>query len=138
MPSDGGAVFHRAGNRNLELTRQVGKLWVQRAPLAQHFRIRARVHHFVHGNTSALVAGDIANAIAAGLDAMQVHAGQQFHDVGAFGQGNPVELHVLAGGEVAAVGDKTRGDAAADLVLRTLGMGKGGSFGAIKLAGHAG
>ena len=43
MPADGGPVFRGAADRDLELARQVGELGVQRAPLAQHFGIGARI-----------------------------------------------------------------------------------------------
>ena len=45
---------------------------VQRAPLAQDFAERARVGDFVHRNASQVVGGDVAHAVAAGLDAVQV------------------------------------------------------------------
>ena len=83
MPQDCGAIFHRSGDRDLEFARQVGELGVQRAPLAQDLGIRARIDHFVDRNAGALVAGDIADAVATGLDAMQVDAGQQLHHIGA-------------------------------------------------------
>ena len=108
MPERGGTVVERAGHRNLELARQKSELGLQRAPLAQDFAIGARVGDLVDCNAGALVAGDVAYAVAAGLDAVHVHAGQQVHHVGAVFQADPVELHVLAGGEVAiAAGDST-------------------------------
>ena len=66
---------------------------MQRAPLAQDFAERAWVGDLVHRNAGQVVGIDVADAVAAGLDAVQVHTGQQLHHVGGAG-GNPVELHV--------------------------------------------
>ena len=100
MPGSGRAVFAGAGNRDLELARQKRELGVQGAPLAHDFCERARVGQLICGNASAFVTGDVADAIAAGLNAMHVDAGQQVHHVGRLVQWNPVVLHVLARGEV--------------------------------------
>ena len=54
---------------------------------------------------------------------MHVHTGQQVHHVSTFGQGNPVELHILACGEVAVVGAQ-QGRRAGKFVLRGLGVGQ--------------
>ena len=51
---------------------------------------------------------------------MQVHAGQQFHHIGAFVQRNPVELHVMPGCEMAVIGGELGRGAIADLVLGVL------------------
>ena len=81
---------------------------MQSAPLAQDLAKRPRVDDLVHRNAGAFVAGDVADAVATGLDAMHVHTGQQVHHVSAFGQGNPVELGVLPGGEVGIAGGQVR------------------------------
>ena len=109
VPVGGGAVFARSHNGNLELSRQEGELGVQRAPLAHDFGVRARVGHLVHGNPSPFIGGDVADAVAAGLNAVHVHAGQQVHHVGSQVQWNPVELHVLARGEVGIAGGQAAG-----------------------------
>jgi hypothetical protein len=81
VPAGGGAVFLGAVDGDLELARQEGELGVQRAPLAQDFGKgagrRSRPRQCRPG-----VAGDVADAVAAGLDAVHVHAGQQVHHVG--------------------------------------------------------
>ena len=102
VPGGGGAVVRGAHDGDLELAWQERELGVQRAPLADDFCQRPWVGHLVGRNTGALVAGGVADAVAAGLDAVQVHAGQQIHHIGAFVQRNPVVLHVLARGEVRA------------------------------------
>ncbi len=111
VPADGGAVFTCAADRNLELARQERELGMQRAPLAQDLAIGPRVHHLVGGDTGQCVAGDVADAVAAGLDAVHVDFGQQVHHVGGARQRNPVELQVLARGEVAVVAVELAGDA---------------------------
>ena len=103
VPAAGGAVFLGTHNRNLEFARQEGELRVQRGPLAQDFCVGAGVYHLVHGNTRQRIGGGVANAVAAGLNAVQVGGGQQVHHIGSFAQWNPVELHIGARGEVGAV-----------------------------------
>ena len=109
VPGGGGAVFTRTGDGDLELARQVGKLGVQRAPLAHDLGKRPRVGNLVGGNAGALVTGDIANAVAAGLDAVHIDRGQQVHHIGTVGERNPVELQVLARREVAIAGGERGG-----------------------------
>ena len=101
MPGDGRAVFGGAGDGDLELARQEGEFRVQGAPLAQHFGVGAGVDDFVRGHTGKRAAGDVADAVAAGLDAVHVHIGQAVHHIGRFVQRDPVVLQVLASGEVA-------------------------------------
>ena len=50
VPGCGGAVFGRPGDGDFEFAWQVGKLGVQRAPLAQNFGKRARVGNFIGRN----------------------------------------------------------------------------------------
>jgi dissimilatory sulfite reductase (desulfoviridin) alpha/beta subunit len=97
----GGAVLLGAGHGNLELARQVGEFRVEGAPLADDFAIRARVHQLVGGHAGKLVRGGVADAIARGLDGVHFHLGQLGQDVGHGFQRRPVELQILAGGEVA-------------------------------------
>jgi hypothetical protein len=101
MPADGGAVFRSTADGDLELARQVRELGVQRAPLAQDLAVGAGVDDLVRGDADEGVAGDVADAVAAGLDAVHVHLGQQLHDLGALLQRDPVVLQVLARREVA-------------------------------------
>ena len=101
VPADRGAVFGRAGDGDLELARQEGELRVQRAPLAQDLAVGPRVDDLVGRDAGECVAGDVADAVAAGLDAVHVDLGQQVHHVGALGERDPVELQVLARREVA-------------------------------------
>ena len=67
-----------------------------------------------------------------------MNAGQQIHHIGAFGQWNPVELHVLAGGEMAGIAHQRGGDAVADLVLAALGVGDDLALGRVVLRRHLG
>jgi hypothetical protein len=87
VPGDGGAVFTRAADGDLELARQEGELGVQRAPLAQDLAVGPRVDDLVGGHAGEAVARDVADAVAAGLDAVHVHGSQQFHHVALFTSG---------------------------------------------------
>jgi hypothetical protein len=103
MPARGGAVFAGAGDGDLELAWQKRELGVQRGPLAQDFCVGTGVDDLVGCDTGQRIGGGVADAVAAGLDAVQVHGCQQIHHIGGLAQRNPVELHIGAGGEVGAV-----------------------------------
>jgi hypothetical protein len=135
VPAGGGAVFGGAGDGDLELARQEGEFGVQRAPLAHDFREGARIGDFVDRDAGALVAGDVADAVAAGLDAVHVDRSQQVHHVGALGQRNPVVLDVLARREVRVV---RRAACAAQQALRLDGLAVDLGLGLVVLAGDAG
>ncbi len=62
----------RAGDGDLELARQEGELGVQRGPLAQDFGVGAGSTDLIDGNPGQRVGGGVADAVAAGLDAVQV------------------------------------------------------------------
>ncbi|MPM75405.1 hypothetical protein SDC9_122398 [bioreactor metagenome] len=145
VPTERGAVFLGAVERQLELARQEGEFGVQRAPLAQDFRVGARIDDFVGGNTGQRIGGDVANAVAAGLDAVQLHRRQQVHHVRALVERNPVVLHVGARGEVAVAILELRADAAtvcqrdvAQLFLRGLRFGQQRGVGLIVFTRHLG
>ena len=101
MPGDRRAILECAGHGDLELARQERELGVQRAPLAQDLAVGPRVDDLVGRDAGERIARDVADAVAAGLDAVHVDIGQQVHHVGAARQRNPVELQVLARREVA-------------------------------------
>ena len=82
VPTNGGSVFFGACDGNFELARQECELGVQGAPLTQNFSVGPGVDHLIYGHTRQFVSGDVANAIAAGLNAVHVHCGQKVHDVG--------------------------------------------------------
>ena len=63
--------------------------------------MRARVFDLVGGGAGEMIGGDIADAIAAGLDGMHFDAGELGQNVGHVHQLGPVELQVLARGEMA-------------------------------------
>ena len=105
-----GAVAQRSGHRDLELARQVGELRVQGRPLAQQLAVRAGIGDLVGRDAGQVVAGDVAYAVAAGLNGVHVHRGEIGEDVRHPFQGGPVELDVLARGEVAVAAVVARGD----------------------------
>ncbi len=96
-----GTIRRRAGDRDLELARQVGEFRVQRRPLAHDLAPRARILDLVGGDAREMIGGDVAHAIAAGLHGVHLHAGQLREDVRHVFQLRPVQLQVLARGEVA-------------------------------------
>ena len=104
------AVAQRPGHRDLELARQVGELRVQGRPLAQQLAVRAGIGDLVGSDAGHVVAGDVAYAVAAGLDRVHVHRGEVGENVRHPFQGGPVELDVLARGEMPVAAVVTRGD----------------------------
>ena len=70
-------------------------------PLTRDFAVRTRIHEFVFRDTSQMIRGDVANAVAAGLDRMHLDAGEIREDIRHFFQLGPVVLDVLARREVA-------------------------------------
>ena len=100
MHFDGGTVRRRTVDRDLELAWQVGEFRVEGRPLTHDLAPWARVNQFVGGDAGKLVRGDVAQAVAAGLDGVHLHGGQFSEDIGNVFQRRPVELHVLAGTDV--------------------------------------
>ena len=74
---------------------------MERRPLPQNFRIGARILDLVCGSAGKLIGGDIADAIARGLDRMHFDAGEFIQNIREFGKGRPVELQVLPRREMA-------------------------------------
>src|SRR6478609_862527 len=81
------------------------RLWaeLERQVLAQQFRPQPRILDLARRDARPLVGGDIAHTIAAGLHAVQSGVRQIGHRVGQLFQLDPVELDVLARGEMAVV-----------------------------------
>ena len=73
---DGGAIMRGGGDRDLELARQEREFRMQRRVLAHDLRPDARVLDLVGRDARPLVGGDVAHAIAAGLDAVHARRGR--------------------------------------------------------------
>ena len=123
----GCAVFHAAGHRDLEFARQEGELGVQGAPLPNDFAPGPRVQQFVAGHAGEGVGRRVAHAVARSLDRMHLHRGQLFQDIGHPRQLRPVELNVLAGGEMAVALIVAAGDVGqlAQLAAAQMAVGNG-------------
>jgi hypothetical protein len=94
-------VVLRAGDGDLELAPEEGELGVQARPLADQLGGDPRVLDFLWRDAGIGVRGDVADAVAAGLDGVHLDGGERVEDVGHIAQLWPVELDVLARGEVA-------------------------------------
>jgi hypothetical protein len=110
VPSNGRAVFKSATDCDFEFAWQESKLWMQGAPLSKNFAVRPGVNDFIGGNTCKTIARDVADTVAAGLDAVHVNVSKGIHDVGALSQGDPVVLKILTGGEVPVAAVKMLGN----------------------------
>ncbi|AID86653.1 hypothetical protein P797_27295 [Pseudomonas aeruginosa VRFPA04] len=113
-----GAVFHRRTEGDLELAREEQELRVHRRPLAQDLGQRPGVGPFVRGDPGEGFGGDIAHAVAGGLDRMHLRAGEVFEDIADLLQFDPVELDVLPRGEVPVAAVVVPGDVRQGAQLR--------------------
>ena len=86
-----------------EFPGEIGKFRVKAGPLPQQFCPRTRIGDFVGGSAGELVGGNVADAIAAGLDRVHLDRGQVGENIGGIGQLDPVILNILAGGEMTIV-----------------------------------
>ncbi len=68
-----GAVGLGAVQRDLELARQPRELRMERGPLPQDLRERARINDLVGRHAREMVGGDVANAVARRLDRVHLH-----------------------------------------------------------------
>ena len=80
-------------------------------PLAQQFGPGSAVLELVRRGSREGIGGDVPNAVTGGLDRVKADLGKLAKNFGHLGQGNPVELEVLPGGEVAVASVKALGNA---------------------------
>ena len=85
---------------------------MQRRPLAQDLGIGPRIGDLVGGGAGKMVGGDVADAVAGGLDGVHLDAGEVGEDGRHVRQRRPVELDVLARGEMAVAPVVVAGDVA--------------------------
>ena len=69
---DRGAVALGAGDRDLELARQEDEFRMQRRPLPEDLGIGPRIDDLVGGGAGEMVGGDVADAVARGLDGVHL------------------------------------------------------------------
>src|SRR5262249_49768783 len=105
-------VMRRAGDGDLELARQEGEFRMEGRPLPDDLAPDPRILDLVGRDAREMIGGYVADAVPAGLDAMHLDLGQLRQDVRRVLEPDPVELDVLARGEmpiaaVIASGDKS-------------------------------
>ncbi len=105
MRLDHRAIVRCAVDGDLELARQKREFGMERRPLPHDFGVRARVGDLVMRDAGEMVGRHIANAVSRGLDRVHLDARELGQNVGHILERRPVELEILAGGEmtVAAV-----------------------------------
>ncbi len=108
--ADRRAILQRRAQGDLELARQEEEFGVHRRPLAEDLRQWARVDQLVGGDAGEGLGGDVAHAVAGGLDGVHVDLGEVLQDVWRLRQLDPVELDVLPRGEVPVAAVVTPGD----------------------------
>jgi len=95
------AIVRRAAYRDLEFARQIRELGMERRPLPEQLRVGARVDELVPGDAGEVIRGDVAHAVAAGLNGVHLNARELCQNVRHVLEPGPVELDVLTCGEVA-------------------------------------
>src|SRR5690606_26795937 len=98
--ADSGAIFFGAVDGNLELARQEGEFRVERRPLPDDFAPGARIDQLIRSHTGELVGGGVADTVAAGLDGVHLDRCQLLQDIRHVFQVGPVQLDILARGDV--------------------------------------
>ena len=69
-------------------------------PLPQQLSNWTGICNLIGGRTGEMIDGDIANGVAAGLNGMHLNLGQSLQNIWHIFELRPVELNVLAGGEM--------------------------------------
>ena len=100
-----------AVERELELARQVAGEILAQKRVSQSLGVGAHVEDLVVGDAGPGAGGDVAHRVVAGFAIGQAGVGQHVHEIGHPVQRDEVELHVLAGGEVAPAAAELVGDA---------------------------
>ena len=74
---------------------------MQGGPLADDLAPQARILELVRRGTGKMIGGDVADAVAAGLDGVHLDFGQIGQKIRHFGKLDPIVLNVLARRDVA-------------------------------------
>ncbi len=74
---------------------------MQRRPLSQDFGVRPRIGDFIVPDAGEMIGGHVANAVSRGLDRVHFHARELGQHVGHILERRPMELEILARGEMA-------------------------------------
>ena len=101
MGAGDGAIGGAGRDGDLELARQELEFRVVGGPLANELGDGAGILDLVRRGAGEGIGGDVADGVARGLHRVQADGGEVVHDVGRLAQRDPVELDVLAGGEMA-------------------------------------
>ncbi len=116
------APYGAAGDTDLELARKVVELGVRGKLLGDLDGERRGVEDLVARFTGSQeagewAAGDVANDVAAGALRREADGGERVHDLGQALDGEPVQLDVLARGDVGDAAGVLRGDVGDDVQL---------------------
>src|SRR5262249_36391862 len=74
---------------------------IERSPLADQLGVGPWIDQLVFGNAREVIGGDVAHAVAGGLDRVHLDRGELGENLGCVFQSRPVELEVLARREMA-------------------------------------
>ena len=95
-----GAPDGAASDRDFELAREIVEIAVGREQVRDFYGERRRVGEFVGGDAGERAAGDIARHIAARAFRAEANRAKRFHDFGNGFDREPMELNILADGEI--------------------------------------
>ena len=111
------AVGRAAGEVDLELAGQALRVRVAQQPVGGRLGPRRDVELLLRARAGEVAAHDVADGVAARLARGQADRRQQAQDLGRLLELDEVELHVLAGGEVAPAAGVGLGDVGERLEL---------------------
>jgi hypothetical protein len=114
------AVLETSGHGDLPLSRQIGILTVAREVGGDGAGHRERVDDLLGVDAGDRTGAHIAGRVAAGLDGGQAHVPEPLPDPGHIGDADPMELNILACGEIGVP------VAEHGAVVGSLGVGLGG------------
>ncbi len=106
-----GAVLGAAGDRDLELARQVGEGLAAQEVLVDGLGRGQAVDHLVVADAGQRAADDVAGDVTAGAGDRQAHLVEARVDLGDLVEGDPVDLEALARGAVDDPAPEVGGDA---------------------------
>src|SRR5262245_61556061 len=101
VEQNGGTVFGGAGDGEFELSRQPAEFWMYGRPLTDHLAPGAWILELVHRSTGERIGRDVAERIAARLNAMHLDIGERIQDIRHIDQLDPVILEIGARSEMA-------------------------------------
>ena len=95
-----GAPVRAAGDGDFEFAREIVELWIAAELFIEREDKRGDIGDFVGVNAGERAAGDVSRDVTAGAGGAEADGVEAFKEIGKMFDGDPVELDVLANGDV--------------------------------------